>query len=451
MRRRVKYLSVAVAALFTAAAAKAQDPEQTAASNYQGPSILSRDSSIVGERSGKLLDYRFYAQVTGVYDTSLTPVSVDPSGQLVKSGGADGIEAGMGIEGTRSWKHDTLSVDYHGAYRHYPNTTYFDSVDQFLDLKYQHLFTRRLSLQLNETGGISSLTNGTFTYVPLSSVDQYAVPTNELFDNRTEYSLTRAVLTYQKTLRLSFSVGGSGYLVRRRSEALASLNGYSGYADMAYRLTKRQTIAVNFQYVKFDYLRSFGDATVYGGGLDYSIALGRTWDLAFDAGLVRVDATGLSTITLDPAIAQIVGRSTATTVFHSHPTIPTYQGRVVHRFEHAAATLFYANSFSPGNGVYLSSRQMTSGADFSYTGLRRISLGASASYTGMGSFSQGLGNYQGETGGLGVTYMIASWTHIEARYDYRHYETASTGFRKNSQRVSLGLAFSPGEKPLSIW
>ena len=42
-----------------------QDPDQT----YQGPSILSRDKSLIGERGGKLLDFRYYVEVTGIYDS----------------------------------------------------------------------------------------------------------------------------------------------------------------------------------------------------------------------------------------------------------------------------------------------------------------------------------------------------------------------------------------------
>ena len=42
-----------------------QDTDQT----YQGPSILSRDKSLIGERGGKLIDFRYYADVTGVYDS----------------------------------------------------------------------------------------------------------------------------------------------------------------------------------------------------------------------------------------------------------------------------------------------------------------------------------------------------------------------------------------------
>jgi len=91
---------------------------------YQGPSILSRNQNLTGERGGRLLDFRFYGEVTGIYDDGLTPVSVDSSGTVSNPGLQGGVEAGFGVIGSRTWKQDYLSVDYHGAARHYTNSFY---------------------------------------------------------------------------------------------------------------------------------------------------------------------------------------------------------------------------------------------------------------------------------------------------------------------------------------
>ena len=49
------------------------DDRQDLDPTYQGPSILSRDPSLIGERGGKLLDFRYYVEVTGIYDSGLAP------------------------------------------------------------------------------------------------------------------------------------------------------------------------------------------------------------------------------------------------------------------------------------------------------------------------------------------------------------------------------------------
>src|SRR5882762_4170408 len=110
-------------------------PEQKQAEanqTYEGPSILSRDKSLIGERGGKLIDFRFYGEVTGTYDSGLTPVATDTQGNLIHVGGTEGIEAGYGVIGSRKWRRDKLSLDYKGSYRHYANQSSLSGADQFL-------------------------------------------------------------------------------------------------------------------------------------------------------------------------------------------------------------------------------------------------------------------------------------------------------------------------------
>src|SRR5690242_6373060 len=111
-----------------------QEPEQT----YEGPSILSRDKSLIAERGGKLLDFRFYGEVTGLYDSGLTPVATNAQGNLINVGANYGMEAGFGAIGSRRWRRDKLSLEYKGTYRHYTSASYFDGIDQFLNLAYSH-------------------------------------------------------------------------------------------------------------------------------------------------------------------------------------------------------------------------------------------------------------------------------------------------------------------------
>jgi hypothetical protein len=435
------------------ASAQTQDiqPSGQSEPRYDGPTILSRDRSLVGERSGKLLDYRIYGEVMGIYDSSLIPVATNQAGNLIRNGGSYGVEAGFGVTGSKTWRHDKLAVDYHGSYRHYANHSYFDGIDEFVNMTYAHAFSRRITLQVRGTAGTNSVTNGGLTYLPLQNTDLYSVPTNELFDNRTDFLQSRVDLTWQKSLRLSINVGGEGFLVRRRSLALASLNGYNGHADVSYRVTKRQTITVSVERTQFDYLRRFGNTAItqFGGG--YSIGLGRRWDFSTQLGAARVDALGLTSINVDPAIAAIVGQNTAVVVFHRISYIPIVEVQLIRRFERSSLSAAFNESFSPGNGVYLTSKQTAATLGYSYTGLKKVTFSASASYSRLQSLGQTLGNYNGMSGGVGSTYKLVGNTHLEARYDYRHYTTQGVGFKQNSNGATIGLAFSPGQKPLPIW
>src|SRR5436190_11990934 len=111
--------------------AGSERPEKS--QEYEGPTILSRDKSLLGERGGKLIDFRFYGEITGIYDSGLTPVATDKAGALINPGGNYGIEAGFGAVGSRTWRRDQVSVEYRGTYRHYTSNSYFDGIDQFLN------------------------------------------------------------------------------------------------------------------------------------------------------------------------------------------------------------------------------------------------------------------------------------------------------------------------------
>jgi hypothetical protein len=424
----------------------AQEQEQT----YAGPSILSRDKSLIGERGGKLIDFRFYGELTGVYDSGLTPLVVDPQGN-VPSYGAEGVEAGFGVIGSRSWAHDKLSLEYRGTYRHYTNHSYFDGTDQFLNLAYSHLLKRHITLDLKETAGIVSLANGEFAYIPLSNTDLFAVPANELFDNRTQFLQSRVDLVWQKTARWSFGFGGEGFVVRRRSFALAGLNGYSARANVAYRLSRRQTLSANYEYSYFDFQRQFGNAKLQSGTLGYSIGLSRKWDFSTQLGGTRVATSGLTQVAIDPAIAAIVGQNVAIVTFSRVLYVPFGEARLIRRYDRSALTIAYTMGVTPGNGVYLTSRQNVGTAGYSYTGYRRLTAGLNASYGTMTAIGQTLGQLTNFQAGMGATYKLGRATHLEVRYDYRHYTTQNSFYMKDSNRVMIGLAFSPGETPLAIF
>ena len=429
--------------------ANTQKSEQS--QGYEGPTILGTDKSLLAERGGKLLDFRYFAQITGVYDTGLTPVATTSTGSLVDVGGNPGVETGFGVIGSRRWKRDELSLEYNGVYRYYTAAGGFNGLDQFLNLAYGRILSRRLTLDLKETAGTSNLSNGAYTYVPLTNTDLFAVPTNELFDNRTNFLQSRVDLNWQKTARLSFSIGGQGYLVRRASLSLAGLNGYGLHASVSYRLSRKQTIGLTYMYAYYDFQRTFGNANLNTATFDYNVAIGRRWQFGSQFGATMVHSLGLQQVTVDPAIAAIVGQTTVTEQFNRTVAIPYFSLRVLRRFEEHQVSAYGSSGVSPGDGVYLTSRQTVGGFSYSYSGVRRLTVGANAAYSELSTLGQSLGLYRNYQGGLGATFKLINSTHLEFRYDYRHYTTQNDVFKKDSQRVSLGLAFAPGEKPLPIW
>lgn len=428
-----------------------QAADQQADQTYQGPSILSRDKSLIGERGGKLIDFRYYGEVTGIFDSGLVPLTPNAQGNVNNIGGAYGVETGFGVIGSRKWKRSALSLEYKGTYRHYTNNSVIQGLDQFLNLAYGRQVKRRMILDLKETVGSISLANGAFSYVPLTTSDLFAIPANELFDIRTRFAQSRVDLTWQKSARLSFSVGGDGFVVRRSSFLLAGLNGYDARASVAYQLSKHQTVSADYDHTYFNFQRAFGNSTLDSVSLGYSAALSRRWDFKLRGGGIKIDALGIMQVSIDPAIAAIVGANFANVTFSKTIYAPVEEATLLGRFERSSVTFNYLTGASPGNGVYLTSRQRSGSASYSYAGYRRWTFALTGGYNDLSAVGQNLGTYTNLQGGAGATYKVGRATHIEMRYDFRHYTTQNYLYQKDSSRVSLGLAFSPGETPLAIW
>lgn len=425
------------------------EEQQPSELSYDGPSILSRDPLAKKSHAGKLLDFRFYAAITGVYDSGLTPPANAPSASSSTPG--YGVEAGFGFSATRQTEHAQLSIEYRGSFREYARDMLFNGTDQFLSLAYGLEFHQHLTLDLKEKAGTTTLANGEFAYLPITNADLYGVPSNELFDSRTNYSESQVDLAWERTARLMFDFGGQGFIVRRDYLALARLNGYSAHAGAAYRLTRDQTVSANYKYTHFDFPGAYGDATLETAAIQYSIALSRHLGLALRAGGDRVDVRGLTDVTLDPAIAAIVGQNVALVTFLHVLYVPELGVELVQHFHRSSLRLAFSDGISPGNGIYLTSRQTAATMGYSYIGYRRLAMSANAGFNQLSSIGQALGKYTNLQAGGAISYEIMRATHLEMRYDYRHYTTQDSFYKMNSNRVSLGLAYGPGDTPLPVW
>lgn len=423
-----------------------------AESTYEGPSVLSRDDSPWQESKGAKNAFGLYAQIVGVYDSGLV-AAPDAQGKQGPAAGSFGEEANFGANASHRWRRGKLSVEYRGSYWQYTNAPEFDGLEQFLQVNYSEALLRHLRLDVKNTLGSTTLANGAFSFFPLASLDRIGIPADELFNSRTNYLQSRVDLIWHLTDRLSFDFGGDGFVVRRASPLLAGLNGYNARASVAYRLTPRQTISAVYNNTYFDFQNTFGNSRLETAALGYSIGLAREWDLSLLAGGVRVNTLGLTEAPLDPAITALTGQSFAVVTFTNRIYLPEAEVRLIHRLKGGLLTFDYSSTITPGNGLYLTSRQTSGAVAYSVIATRALQTRWNASYNQLSALGQALGRYSNLEGGIQVLYKLAGDAYLDVRYDYRHYTTHYlTGdalLENDSNRVSLGVAFSLGET--SLW
>ena len=203
----------------------------------------------------------------------------------------------------------------------------------------------------------------------------------------------------------------------------------------------------------YDFPKAFGESNIDSFQLGYSTAFDRKrWSFKIFAGALQAETEGLQVVNLDPVIANILGVSTTVETFYQKTILPSGTVSLSRRFKSAYLGFSYSTGTSPGNGVYLTSRQSSGGASYSYTGVRRTSLSVDGNYTSFASIGQSLAPYHSFGGGASASYAVFHALHLVGRYDWRQQSIDQTGgFKNNAYRVSVGIAFSPGDIPLSIF
>ncbi len=400
---------------------------------------------------GELLRLRPYVSLTAAYESGMILPSVDASGRISQDDDYGG-RAEFGVSGYHNWRRTVLGLDYRGNVQHYRRNSYYDSTNHTLILGVTREVSRRLAFSVRQAAGTQSRDYGTFNGYAFFDSSYANVPTQELFKGRTTYSTTMGDLTFVGSRRLSFNLGGNAMFVRRRSAALVGMDGASARADLQYRVGPRVSLGADYGFTRYSFTRSFGNSDIHSVAVDLAVVLGRNWDFAIRGGGARVETLGLQTVAVDPIIAAITGRGTDRVVMYRLNYVPAAQVRLSRAFRRSVVSLSGETGTSPGNGIYLTSRTTSGSLSFSHTASRRWNVGASTGYTQYNSLMSVMGKYRGYNAGGGVTFQMSDALHFVARYDARRYEVQESAFgRRLSHSMSVGLAFSPGDLPLSLW
>lgn len=419
---------------------------------YAGPAILSRGEAPAAMASPQI-DFRPFIEFAGVYDTGLSGVAVNAQGQLGNEASA-GLEVTGGISGVHSWRHTKIGLDYRGSVRRYTQATVYDSTDQSLMLGIVQQLSRHVALTLNESAGLFSRNfglPGLSQTVPFDPSTTYA-PTTDFFDNRTEYLSTQANLVFQKSARLSFSLGGDGFLVRQSSSALYGVTGATAHADVQYRLTRRSTIGANYTFTHLDYIGVLSSTYLHAVEGVYSARISRWLEFSGAAGMARAETRFIQNVPIDPAIAALIGTPEGTRVLDQIEHIATGTGRLSRTFPKGVAYVSGGRGVTPGNGLFLTSVMDTVMAGYDYTGVRRWSFGVSGGYQYGKSIENVQGNYGSASGTMSASRQIVRTVHAVVSFSARKYTSVDFSlYNRVIYDVRVGVGYSPGDVPLRIW
>lgn len=418
---------------------------------YGGPAILSRGDSPSGMVDSQL-SFLPYFEVNGIYDTGLAGVAVSSKGELGNTASA-GLMVSGGISGTHSWRHTQIGLEYHGDIKEYSKATYYDGSDQSLALSLKHQFTRHLYVNFRENAGEYSTQLASASLEQAISFDpsQSSLPTTDFFDNRTIYLSTQADLVYQRSTRLSFSVGGDGFVNRRRSTALFGVVGATARGDMQYRVSRRSTLGANYTFTNYSYTRVFSGTDVHSFSGTYAVQITKNVEFSAFGGVSRIETKLEQDVPVDPAIAALLGITQGLTISHVLEYIPTGSGRISRKFHTGVLYLSGGRAVTPGNGLFLTSASTTVSGGYTYTGLRKWSFGSSVNYNRSTTIGT-VGSYGNTGGAVNASRQLVKSLHLVAAFTANRYESPQYSmYNRLIYDVRFGFGWAPGNVPLRLW
>jgi hypothetical protein len=420
---------------------------------YAGPAILSRGEAPAA-MSAPEIKFRPFVEFTAGYETGLSGVAVTDAQGTLPNASSYEVALGWGISGSHLWKHTKLGLDYHGSLSHFPQQGSYDGLSQSLLLGITQQITRHISLSVGESAGIFQRAFGLGSLsqtVPFDPSQAY-IPTTDFFDNRTYYLTSQVDLKIQKTARLSFDLGANNFLTRYRAKGLVGTTGLGARGDLQYRLSRRTTIGVGYDFQHYSFGGQFGASDVHGIAGSFSRALSATTEFSGSLGASRLEQKFIQQVAVDPIIAALLGVSTTTEIAHLVAWTPTGSLRLSKTFHQGVAYIGAGRAILPGNGLFITSYTDSVTGGYAYTGVRRWSLSAGGAYDRSKSVGTFLGYYSDVSGGFSASRQIVRSVHVVFGYSVRRYSSPDFhNYNRPTQEGHFGIGFAPGDVPLRIW
>jgi hypothetical protein len=276
-------------------------------------------------------------------------------------------------------------------------------------------------------------------------------PGTNIFDSPVIFGSAGVDLTYAKSARWSFNMGGNVYSTRYRNTALFGATSLGARGDAVYRYSRNGSIGVAYEFQHTEFKHSFGAFDYHAVTLVYSLRLSKLWDLQLKAGGGRIESLSLQQITIDPVIAAITGQTSGIAAAYRLNYVPELGGMLTRKMRNAGLTFSYDRSVSAGNGLYLASASESASITYNYTGVRRWSFSGVGSYSRLTAVLQSIGSYKTYWASGRVSRAMGKGLQLTSEIGLRRYDVGVTAFQRNSYEAMLGFSWSPGNLPLAFW
>lgn len=433
----------------------AKDQEADLTREYAGPAVLTRSYAVERPSLPESANFRPFVGIRQVADNGLNSIANATSGKAVNRFGYGDLIS-FGIDGRNYWRHDLLQAGLSGEYSYYGNNSQFNGTNVSGSVNYTHVLSRRLRLSIvDHTSHLSrnnSLTNPALNPdLTVANVNLSTTANGQIFDESTTQSSNTVSLTWQQSVRTSWNFSQTSFFVKRAGEGLINSQGMQSAADYAYRFSRRTTLGLYYSYSYYKYSKGLGNTSSSTVGAIYSHAFDSRTELRFRAGASMLENLGITAVSIDPAIAALLGQPTGIVQLYTQATpvdVSVSFTREMH--QNRRLHLAYNRSTSPGNGVFLTSTQVAYDGGLDFKLKKLFSVSVSAGKTQLVSVSQTIGAYGNTYARLSVTRPIRRNMDGVFSVDYRHFQITNTPMLQNQYRMTLGFTWSNPDFPRRV-
>ncbi len=413
----------------------AQDAPRTQTPGDTGVPILARPYEAARDF------FNFYAFANAVVDS--TGLLAGATSQQA----GFGEEVGGGISGYHRFETGDFSLSYRGSYRTYQTSGYPDGSDQNLSFTYNKTFHRRWQLGFAQGAGIY-LYDG-FFYSP-NPTDANLIQTNP-FGSETKFTLTNLSLAYQQSLRLSYQFTGSFLLERYNAAGSIGSDSVNGSASALYRLTRTTTLSGSYSHSYFTYQRGAGSSNVDSVYLTLSRNLANHWKVGVSGGASISNTSGTLNIPANAIVGQeiipvfVLGR------YSTKSTLPYYQGTLIHSWRHSLFTATGGQSVNPGNGFYLTSRNLGVSGIYQYM-FRQSNVAFGGFFSKLSSLSNPVAaSFYSTQFTASYSYNLRPHIGLNGHYEFARYDNVGAYAGRSDNRLYFGVYVSSKNIPMGLY
>jgi hypothetical protein len=363
------------------------------------------------------------------------------------SGGYYGGDINWGVIANHRFNGGALSLNYRGDYRDYSGVQGYSGTDQNLGFAISKILSKHWSVSYSQTAGI--YLSGA-SYFSLQPAETNLVQVNP-YSSTTKFLSSGVSASYQQSLRLSYVFSGSYYLSRYSGNAPYGISGVTASGGLNYRITPRTTVSGTYSFSDYQYQQLGGQAQVHTFYATLSHLFANHWSVLGSAGVSRSQSSGTIDYALSPGLAQLLGASFVAGPYNTTTLVPYFQASASRQMRHSTVSFIGSQSITPGNGIYLASKNLAVTGLYSYT-WRLSSVGFAGGYSRLGSAANAARPIDMEFFSASYGRPLARYLGLTLRYDFFYYPSVVglVPFDRDS-RFTFGIVFNSKSVPITLF